>query len=298
MNRKDDCRKKRELVQSLVFYADILGFSSMVLAEIEEERGNALLKRIADSLAEARKGIEKNNLHLGGEEDFQVKFFTDNLVISFPVKNFNFDAAEPELETIIRIISEYQIRLAMDGFFIRGGLSFGLNYMDRDIVFGDAIVKAHNMDKKGNPPRIVLSSELGEIVKTQFGFYNNSYSAPQYQELLIDVDGKIFINYLNEAFRVFPEGGIFFEVLQKHKSNIEKNLGRFSDCTDIRNKYEWIARYHNFICNEIAYLYPPSSNPDQDIEYAFASEEAQKTLDFILPGQEKALISRIDPSTI
>lgn len=97
--------------------------------------------------------------------------------------------------------------------------------MDKDIVFGDALLKAVKKDKPGGPPNISLDSTAVEVLQRHLGFYGHSDFAPQRYHLLEDADGTIFINYLTVAFVAFPDAGIFFEVFEGHKNTIVNNLG-------------------------------------------------------------------------
>jgi hypothetical protein len=206
--------------------------------------------------------------------------FTDNLVIGYPVQNFHHDKGEPELGYFFNILSYYQMNLAIEGFFARGGIAFGKHYMDNIIVFGDALLEAHNIDESGKPPIIFLSSSVKDLVIKHIDFYSSPESSPQYNDLLQDEYGRYFINYLKVVFDVFPEGGVFFDLLSKHKKIIEYNIEIYKFNDHIRQKYIWLAGYHNFTCDEFANDYPVINNPDQSPEYAFASETAQQVLNY------------------
>lgn len=206
--------------------------------------------------------------------------FTDNIVVGYPLYKPAFDFGEPDFGDILSFFSEFQVGLAMEGFFLRGGVAFGDHYMDDDIVFGNALMQAVDQDKGGGPPRISLTPSAIEIVRHQLGFYGETNWAPQHEDLLEDADGTIFLNYLGEAFCAYPEGGIFFELIEGHQLNIVNSLKEYRGNPGVRAKFEWAARYHNFICNEFAERHPIPTNPDADEEYAAASEEAQKLLDY------------------
>lgn len=156
--------------------------------------------------------------------------------------------------------------------------------MDDDIVFGDALLQAVEQDKSGGAPRISLAPSAIEKVRHQLGFYGDGARswAPQYEDLLEDADGTIFLNYLGEAFSAFPDGGIFFELIEGHQKNIIKGLEDYKGNPGVRAKFEWAARYHNFICQEFAERHSVPSDPDADEIYAAATEEAQKLLDCII----------------
>lgn len=274
-----------ELVESFVCFADILGFSETSRESIANGTGDQFLGRIRKALNQAYTNIRNEMVDHKNVADFSLKVFTDNIVIGFPVQDFLNDKGESELGVIFQILSEFQINLAMEGFFVRGGIAYGKHYMDDDIVFGEALIESHELDTKGCPPRIVLSKKVKELVHEHIGFYNVKESSPQYYDLLQESDGTYFINYLKEAFAIFPDGDIFFEILDAHKSKIIENLNLLINKPYIRQKYEWLARYHNFICEEVANDFPLSDDPDQPPEYAMASQSAQKALDYLINAE-------------
>src|SRR5262249_6840383 len=89
-----------------------------------------------------------------------------------------------------------------------------------------------------------------EFLRRHVSFYGAANHAPQYQDMLQDADGTVFVHYLNAAFAAYPDGGIFFEVLEKHRDAVVSNLQRFRGVPGVRSKFEWAARYHNFVCSE------------------------------------------------
>jgi hypothetical protein len=286
-----------ELQDSFVCYADILGFTEKTKESIKNGSGDQFLRKIKNALDQAYSRIKEYLEIYHYDENYHFKIFTDNIVISIPLQNFAQDKGEPELGRLIYIISEYQTYLACEGFFIRGGIAYGKQYMDDNIVLGEAIIEAHKLDSKGSPPRIELSENVKEIVDRQIAKYSNVKISPHYRDLLQDQDGKYFLNYLKEAFAIFPDGDIFFEVLTAHKNNIEENLKLFINKPYIRQKYEWLARYHNFICKEVANNYPLLEDPDQPPKYATASQSAQKTLEYLIDGDTISL-SRLSLSNV
>ena len=56
-----------------------------------------------------------------------MRAFTDNIVIGYPIRGRG--DAESELVTIFRNLSYFQMKLTMDGFFVRGAIAVGELYM-------------------------------------------------------------------------------------------------------------------------------------------------------------------------
>jgi hypothetical protein len=174
------------------------------------------------------------------------------------------------------------MNLAIEGFLSRGGISVGDHYMDEDIVFGDALLNAVNKDKRGGPPYISLDSKATKILQKHLGFSGDSANyAPQRDYLLEDADGTVFINYLASALIAFPESEIFFDVFESHKKTITSGLHKYRSEPGVRAKYEWAARYHNFVCNDTAKQYSINIyKEDYDPLEELAAQEAQKLLEY------------------
>jgi len=270
-----------KMLPSFVCYADILGYSHLSKEAIKSGNGHEFLHRLHSALSKAYERIREHSKGCGEDSYYAVKVFTDNIVVGYPLDRPGYDYGEPELGNIMGIFNEFQFGLAMEGFFLRGGIAFGELYMDDDIVFGDALLQAVDQDKGGGAPRLSLTPSAIEIVQRQLGFYGETTTwTPHYEYLREDADGTIFLNYLDEAFFAFPEGGISFDVIEGHRKSIIKAIQEYKGNPGVRAKYEWAARYHNYICNEFAESHPILSDPDGDEMYAAANEEAQRLLDY------------------
>ena len=77
------------------------------------------------------------------------------------------------------------------GLLIRGGLSFRQMYHQEGVVFGEAMVDAHSLEKTAAVyPRIVVSERvLAKLERT---------TPDPIQTLLQDADGRWHLNYLAE----------------------------------------------------------------------------------------------------
>ena len=270
-----------KMLPSFVCYADILGYSQRIKEALKTGNGSQFLEQLHHALLQAYERIRKHAAGFGGGNPFYaVKVFTDNIVVGYPVNRPTINYGEPELGDIFSTFAEFQTGLAMEGFFLRGGIAFGSHYMDEDIVFGDAFLEAVDQDRRGGPPRISLAPSAVQAVHQHLEFYGKMNWAPQYEYLLIDADGTLFLNYLDEAFCVFPDGGVLFEIIEGHEVRIVEGLSDFKGNSGVRAKFEWAARYHNFICQEFVDRNPISSNPESDPIYASAAQGAQRLLDY------------------
>lgn len=281
MTKKAYSSTEPKLITSIVCFVDILGFSQLSSESLKNNQGNEFLVRLRNALSKAYEEIRRHSNGWKNAESFSIKVFTDNIVVGYPLHSYESDFGEFELAEMFRVFSTFQVNLALEGFLSRGGIAVGDHFMDEDIVFGDALLNAVKQDKSGGPPNISLDPTAVEILQRHLGFYGHSDCAPQRFHLLEDTDGTIFINYLTEAFIAFPDAGIFFEVFEGHKNTITSGLKKYKTNTGVRAKYEWAARYHNFVCDDMAEKYSGYVfHEDSDPIDALNAQEAQKLLEY------------------
>lgn len=233
------------LVNSMVCTIDMLGFSQMIIESCNNKYGNDLLKEINFLINKNKQCIIKNKYSQG-----KIKIYTDNMIVGYPIK----DDGEEALNEILDNVSEYQFNLALEGFFVRGGVSVGDFYINEDIVFGPALLDAHYVESNlACYPRIVLDSKTVSKLRR---YINNYDIAPQRNKILIDNDGQWFLNYLNTIFKYYTECNNKYEfekmqikLLFKHKVKIEEMLELNKENIRVWDKFVWIANYHNYFCN-------------------------------------------------
>lgn len=238
-----------KLIPSVVTFIDVLGFSQLGMKAFNDGMGDEFLEQIHASLKNARSTIT---------EQFplaKVKVFTDNVVIGWPIHESG--DGEGELGTTFLNLAEYQFSLALDGFFTRGGVSVGPHFMDEETVLGPELITAYNLESQvAVYPRIILSGKSIEKVHTYRTYYPSKYDNPFYFELLEDMDGEWFINYLYVLFEWYEEEAIngdftpFFPHLEAHRNRIERALHDYANNYKLLKKYAWIANYHNYFCDE------------------------------------------------
>jgi len=114
-----------ELLPSFVCYADILGYAQESRLALKSGSGNDYLKRLRRTLNTAYERVRRWGDLEAKIRAFDVKVFTDNIVVGYPIADLGMTLGEPELGHIFSIFIELQVSLAMEGFFIRGGIAQG-----------------------------------------------------------------------------------------------------------------------------------------------------------------------------
>jgi hypothetical protein len=226
------------LKESVIVVADILGFTDMVEEAFKCGRQQRVLEHLHQTLGDALR-----NLRDPSGQKWCYKFFSDNVILGLPVLG-GWNGAFEFLQAC-HCIGHYQREMAVNGYFMRGGISVGPIHISDHLIFSQIIEELWNADKKGEPPRIVLLESAMDYLREH----------PQInQDLLVesilwdDQDTK-YINYL------YPLGGAVNEMRQNemlmHKRHIESNLTKHKDektGSNVYEKYVWLARYHNRFC--------------------------------------------------
>lgn len=233
------------LRSSIVGFLDIMGFSQAIQNARSLDDAQVLVDRIVAALNDARDYVRRS---LAGDfallpEDWAVKFFSDNLVVGFPFDRS--DSAVTAARFIIACSQRYQLRMAVNGFFIRGALTEGLLCLTDNIIFGSALLECYHLESKTSiVPRVILAEPLKQLVAGAL----DRPAGPQHgfgTSICRDIDGWWFVNYL-EAAR--EQGEVDWQLVAAHKQAILASLAGVKR-HDVLPKYGWACRYHNMFCS-------------------------------------------------
>jgi hypothetical protein len=251
-----------QLRPSIVGFLDIMGFSQTIQNASGLADAQHLVDRIVSALDDSRDYVRRS---LAGEfgslrADWAVKFFSDNLVVGYP-----FDSPESAVTAarfIIACSQRYQLRMAVNGFFIRGALTEGPLCMTDDIIFGAALLECYHLESKTSiVPRVILADPLKRLVEQAV----DDSTGPSHgfgTAICRDIDGWWFVNYL-EAAR--ENGRVDWQLVSAHKRAILESLAGVKR-HDVLPKYGWACRYHNMFCHW--YRDAPGYSADYRIERA------------------------------
>lgn len=276
---------------SMVCYADILGFRAMIECAFESGEENEFLRKVKISLDAAYKEVNRDATT--GDSgipilDMQIldrKFFTDNIVVGYPLHNPVEELGEGELGSLLVLFALAQARLAVDGFLLRGAITAGQHYQDDEIVYGDALLEAVDLDKSGGPPRLVIGPSVEPLIWAQLATYGDSWDAPHHEHLLEDPsDRSLFVNYLSVAFENFAdEFTIDYQLLAAHRRVVCKGLRDYAPETSVGQKYAWLATYHNYVCHTFAEPLMAGDEEGTDNEELDLQAVAESVLSHVVP---------------
>lgn len=173
-------------------------------------------------------------------------YFTDNIMLAVPAWP---DEDDLGIGYALGTAADYQADLAFGGRFSRGGMSYGPVYADHSFGTGPAWLDAIGLEKKAVLPRVLLDDACVEVSL-------RAVQALAFSPLELDVDRLIlrdgeyaFINYLGALF----DSKLWYtdEALTAHAEAIHRNRAKFADDEHIKQKYEWLADYHDYFVTQI-----------------------------------------------
>ena len=136
----------------LVLYIDILGYQQMLM---DKDISNGT---IVNALKEMERYTYGSG-ELSFEEKVKIYMFSDNIAVC--VKATSKETRTTGLFLLSLMAARLQMFCAIEyGIFIRGSIVQGKLYAESRILFGDAIVKAVEMEKEAKFPRIIIESKL------------------------------------------------------------------------------------------------------------------------------------------
>jgi hypothetical protein len=160
---------------------------------------------------------------------------------------------------LCELLADFQFEMACAGHFARGGVSIGTLAVNRDLVFGDSLLKAHRLeDREAQSPRIILDPVLKDTILQCFSSSNGAWRSTWSVRVMLDVDGYLFVNYLAAAYEPGPisQGRVMYpneDKLQIHRCQLESHLKNTRREPPVWSKYFWAANYHNTFCENLGF---------------------------------------------
>lgn len=242
-----DAAGHARLRDSIVGFLDILGFSQSIRTTTDPGESQFLVDRILAAITDARQYVRRDLA-----KDFSsypncwaLKFFSDNLVVGYPVEGTGISPALAA-HFIIRCAQRYQLRMALSGFFQRGALTRGPICLTDDLIFGAALLECYQLEVKASiVPRVILAEPLRDLVITSVRDRTNPMAAEAGRSICRDIDGWWFVSSLEAASK---EGAIDWDLVERHKDAILHSLVGVTR-HDVLPKFGWASRYHNMFCH-------------------------------------------------
>ncbi|MEZ6117132.1 MAG: hypothetical protein R3C28_11240 [Pirellulaceae bacterium] len=163
-------------------FADFLGFRHEIIESVKRGDEDKLFQRFMQDVEPAIDRVTKPS-ELEESTSFprmwDAKVFTDNVVLGYVIWSAT---GEKEFGSAICDLMEFQLAAVLKGFFIRGGWAVGNLFMNRNTVFGAALLDAYDLETNvAVQPRIVLSEgEVSRMPTDVASFQSTALLAPDY----------------------------------------------------------------------------------------------------------------------
>lgn len=259
-----DPHGKPRIRRSIAGFCDLLGFSHACTAQADPAESKQLLQRIVDAIEESRRFVKDEfaHEHKADPSRWTLKFFSDNLVFGYPSDEGN-DLRLWASQFVVRCVQRYQLRMALNGFFVRGALTEGLICLSDEIIFGPALVESYRLESNAAVvPRVVLTQPLYELYGEGSDTERTRILPDVSEWVCRDIDGWWFVNYLHAAV---IGGTLDWGLVERHKAAVLSSLTSTTR-HEVLPKFGWSRRYHNVFCHW--HSGDPGYSPRYRIDYA------------------------------
>lgn len=248
--------------KKFVAFIDILGFREIVNktssnnSSIEESEKYKEIDDIRATLGLVNEHLTSmsfqwdlfaKNHHVENKNEPKVQYhqFSDSVFVIADDNTIDFSF-------LIYLVHGLLYRLIVNGFYARGGISFGELICDGTALFGPAIIKAYDIERKmAGESRVILSNEATEKYKVFIKKHNNdALSNKTIQTFLEDYlkqssDGP----YQLQEFAHFKDAR-WTELLKKFqgteiKETFDRTLTMYTENPKVFNKIKKVAKRFN-----------------------------------------------------
>lgn len=246
----------------IVAFLDVLGFKSM-LYEFEKEalkNGKEYDNKLVSQKATDFVNVFKEVTDLMNDFDCNYYLFSDNICLTVDPHH-----DKSLVVDILFTISNLFRKFSQMGFFLRGGIDYGLMLDEKAIAMGLPLANAYIMEsEKAIFPRVIISERFMKFIDDKSFDEHSQFNIRNF------INKSCEINYVNFFYGVIKTDNkvSFFE---QYKQVIESHLSANKERENIFVKYNWIAnKYNEFLINYIDNI----EYFEQDLE--FSEEEINK----------------------
>nr|WP_315232696.1 hypothetical protein [uncultured Flavobacterium sp.] len=263
-----------------VAFLDVLGFQNK-LKEFESEATDYYDNFVSDEGADddddeeniggrvyysqkANDFIETFNKAISklDKDKFSYYLFSDNICIT--AKNIGSNGEKSLIELLL-VISELYFEFVKKGYFLRGGIDYGLFIDKASIALGNPLATAYKLESSlAVFPRIILSKDFVKQLS-----YHTSIGEFEIDSILnsslVKMSCEIqYLNIFNHIFKVEDKEDFF----EKYNYYISENLLSCSQSENIFLKYKWLAdEFNAFIETYTSSLAFYDENFEATVEY-------------------------------
>ncbi|HSH64348.1 MAG TPA: hypothetical protein VLB84_00790 [Bacteroidia bacterium] len=182
--------------QRIVVFIDILGFSDIIKEYDSNEHSN-ILNELHDALENAIKvsieDIVDAKFKTDLKEYLDYRMFSDCICLSVPYIESGSDF-HIQFYLLSTIAITYQFEMIKKGFFVRGGVSIGSFFANKNMIFSGGLVNAYKLEQKACYPILVVDEKI--LNRLKIGFSKNTKGLFYEKRLLYANDNpkRVFLN--------------------------------------------------------------------------------------------------------
>jgi nitroreductase len=234
---------------SLISYFDVLGFKNMVADWPPDRIGVALAELLS---------LSSHDLHLIRMTSRGLSTFSDHVVRTVGLDGLNENQILDVIEFELAQLQHIQANLAAQNVFVRGAITRGPIFIDQDLVFGPALIRAYELEQTlALHPRVIFDPSLLEHLARD-GNLADRLSLLCSHFLFQATDGLSSIDYLQVGDHVAER----LDLLNIHAQIVGKALSEIT-APAVAAKYHWLAEYHNKIVADLSDADFDESGPER-----------------------------------
>jgi hypothetical protein len=222
-------------------FLDILGFRDIVAKSLQQpaQRGTHATSQVYFSLSSIAKTLKYKLAYLNaaGKKTIssrKVSQFSDSVVVSYRATE------DGGLDNMLRDVLRLQLQLIHRKILVRGAITLGKLYHQRDFVFGPALNEAVELEGWANYPRVIADRDL--LASASLVNVGSPPSAAS--PLTLDLDGQYFVDYFAVQPDDFDEDwGTLVEYLIDLREGI-LDLSKRRE-PSLRLKHGWMRQHFN-----------------------------------------------------
>ena len=231
-------------------FLDILGFQSHIEDTVSSKakskqpmtfiRLKSALKQISEGVHYKEHLLKDNGKAVLSSR--KVTQFSDSVIISYRKDE---TIGSSGVSSMLMDVHRLQLELVNKGILLRGAITSGLLYHDKDFVFGPALNDAVTLERLANYPRVILDGEVLQEAGLR-STKNDDYSRTISSMVSEDFDGLFYVDY----FDIHPDDfdqdwGDISYYLEKLRELIKGLANKKS--LSIKVKHSWLRTKFNIV---------------------------------------------------
>ena len=165
----------RKTTKHYIAYLDILGYKDFL--KNKPEQSEQYLQTILDAVEKVKHNVSAfqnttNMFHINGE--LKLKIFSDNIVLCLPVGEGS-DEVRRAIVFLLEVASIQRGLIIEHGLLVRGGIATGDLFINEDMVFGQGLIDAVDLEAQAEFPCIVASEETQQSLFRLLHSVKNEY---------------------------------------------------------------------------------------------------------------------------